>query len=514
MERKKEKLLRKIHMKDYTNSLEKILEDKQFSVDTKNLLLSMVYKIENSYKDYEKTKVQVCDKGEFLDKIIDIIKNDCSEITVTNDEIDENEKYEIQKAQGKIVALGNELTLLKSILAIGEEKVSLTEEESILEESISYFLNSASLMSQAEVIRDFNGWSWDISAKDIENNVINIMFQVLVYLLEYDFINSWANNTSQLADYLMLTHENLKENFGEQRAKEIVKILCKIAIEEKSKQSEEELEKWKKVKEETKLEFERLDNKAKYLEDITEEKKKITRKIEKIDKLLNNQELLREEYDERNSKLQNKDKIFSVRQLANRLEIERQDHVNEIKKYNDLLDPKGYVKRKDEITRKFEFLNSLELESNSKQLKTVCELCTLFLECFKIKIMKLAIRQDAIKYIYELRYFRFLKYDENTSLKDIAELNEVFEETIGVLYEKARALNAIEDVTKDEAVNYEIISKIFDSKMIDLNNMVIETKVEDGKLFIEYYDTNILENKIELHSDKTIKLNKKTKLFV
>lgn len=514
MERKKEKLLRKIHMKDYTNSLEKILEDKQFSVDTKNLLLSMVYKIENSYKDYEKTKVQVCDKGEFLDKIMDIIKNDCSEITVTNDEIDENEKYEIQKAQGKIVALGNELTLLKSILAIGEEKVSLTEEESILEESISYFLNSASLMSQAEVIRDFNGWSWDISAKDIENNVINIMFQVLVYLLEYDFINSWANNTSQLADYLMLTHENLKENFGEQRAKEIVKILCKIAIEEKSKQSEEELEKWKKVKEETKLEFERLENKAKYLEDITEEKKKITRKIEKIDKLLNNQELLREEYDERNSKLQNKDKIFSVRQLANRLEIERQDHVNEIKKYNDLLDPKGYVKRKDEITRKFEFLNSLELESNSKQLKTVCELCTLFLECFKIKIMKSAIRQDVIKYIYELRYFRFLKYDENTSLKDIAELNEVFEEMIGVLYEKARALNAIEDVTKDEIVNYEIIRKIFDSKMIDLNNMIIETKVEEGKLFIEYYDTSILENRIELYSDKTIKLNKKTKLFV
>lgn len=36
----------------------------------------------------KKLKYQVCDKGEFLDKIIDIIKNDCSEITVTNDEID------------------------------------------------------------------------------------------------------------------------------------------------------------------------------------------------------------------------------------------------------------------------------------------------------------------------------------------------------------------------------------------------------------------------------------------
>lgn len=53
------------------------------------------------------------------------------------------------------------------------------------------------------------------------------------------------------------------------------------------------------------------------------------------------------------------------------------------------------------------------------------------------------------------------------------------------------------------------MSKIFDSKMIDLNNMVIETKVENGRLFIQYYDTNILENVIEYQSDKTIKLNKK-----
>ena len=79
---------------------------------------------------------------------------------------------------------------------------------------------------------------------------------------------------------------------------------------------------------------------------------------------------------------------------------------------------------------------------------------------------------------------------------------------------KARAMHVIEDVTKDEKANYEIVSKIFDSKMIDLNNMVIETKVENGRLFIQYYDTNILENVIEYQSDKTIKLNKKTKLFV
>ena len=62
MVNKAQKLLRKIHIKDYTNSLEKILEKKNFSIDIKNLLLSMLYKIENSYKDYKNTKADVYEK--------------------------------------------------------------------------------------------------------------------------------------------------------------------------------------------------------------------------------------------------------------------------------------------------------------------------------------------------------------------------------------------------------------------------------------------------------------------
>ena len=514
MERKAEKLLRKIHMKDYTNSLEKILEDKQFSVDTKNLLLSMVYKIENSYKDYEKTKVQVCDKGEFLDKIIDIIKNDCNEIIVTNDFEEDGKKFKIDRKSGKIVTLGNELTLLKSILTIGQERISLAEEENFLEPSISYFLNTANSTNEVEVIRDFNGWSWDIVSEEIENKKMNIAFQTLVYLLDYKFVKNWIDNTSKLADYLMLMQNSLEENFGRKRAIELVGIFCKIAIEEKSKQDSKELEFWKKLKTQTEIEFEKLENKTAYLEELTEEKKKITREIEKIDKLLNNQELLKKEYNERNARLSNKDKIFSVRQLTNKLEVERQEFIEKIKECNDLIEPKGYVERKLEIEKKYKFLESLELESNRKSKNTIQKLCKIFLECFKIKIMKAAIKQEIVKYIYELRYYGFLTDDSNNKLKDINELKQDFKEVIGVLYEKARALNAIEDVTKDETINYEIISKIFESKMIDLNNMVIETKVEDGKLFIEYYDTNILENKIELYSEKTIKLNKKTKLFM
>ena len=138
----------------------------------------------------------------------------------------------------------------------------------------------------------------------------------------------------------------------------------------------------------------------------------------------------------------------------------------------------------------------------------------MFLQCFRIKIEKTAIKQEIIEYVYELRYFGFLMIDKEKSVKDTESLHEEFEETVQALYKKAKDINAIEEITKDEDINFKIIKKIFDSKMIDLNNMVIKTKVKDEKLFIEYYDVNILETTIELQPEKTIKLNKKTKLFV
>ena len=81
------------------------------------------------------------------------------------------------------------------------------------------------------------------------------------------------------------------------------------------------------------------------------------------------------------------------------------------------------------------------------------------------------------------------------------------------LLENASKLNVIEQVTEDMRVNEEILSNIFDSKMIDLDHMVIETKVVDGKLYVEYYDEKVLENTVEIQSDKTVRLKKKTSLF-
>ena len=48
----KNKLFSKLNIKDYNNQLEKVLENKVYSLNTKNLLLNMFYEIENSYADY------------------------------------------------------------------------------------------------------------------------------------------------------------------------------------------------------------------------------------------------------------------------------------------------------------------------------------------------------------------------------------------------------------------------------------------------------------------------------
>ncbi len=521
MEKKTEKLLKKIHIKDYTNALEKVLEKKKFPTDTKNLLLSMFYKIENSYKDYQKTKVEVYEKWDFLDKLLYIIEEKCNQIIVAKShseeaKILEKEKKDfiINKEEGKILLIGNEVVLLNCILLIEQNDVCVTEEEILLQKSITYLLNTGLIMNETEVIRDFNGWSWDISINSKENIKINLIFQSILYLLGYDFINNWIENNSQLADYLMLTYEKMKENFGEEKAKKVTTLFLKIIIEIIIQLDKEQRKEWKKVKEKINNEYEKINNKKLYLDEITQNKKDITKKIKEIDKIINNKITLQQEYEKRNENLPNKEKIFSTRQLVNKLEIERQELINKIKLYNNLIDPNGFVSMKEKINEQYQFLNDINFKE-AEDNKKIIDLCLTFLSCFQINILKTTTKQKIIEYIYKLRYYGFLTFDEEgIILKNIPELKEKFKETIQLILKKSESLGVINEVTEDEDVNYEIISKIFESKMIDLNNMIIETKIEDKKLFALYYDGNILETKYEIYSNKTVKLKKKTKLFI
>jgi len=519
---KKENIFAKINIKDYTNRLEKILEKKGFSLDTKNLLLSMLYKIENGYNDYAKTKVDVPSKNEFIENVFKIIKDECNEIIVAefNSEASsilksKNVKSIIEKDEKRIIAFGNELLVFNCILSMAEHEICIPQEKQILQSAISNLLNMGDRINKAEVIRDFNGWSWDAILKETLNIYINFIFQNMLYLSSYEFIENWINNESKLADYLELFYANIKENFGEKRAERLINILCKFAIDMDILRDEEQYKFWKEKKKNLKEELNKLQDKVAFLEEKTEEKKEFTKQIEEIDKILNNKEILRTQYMKRNAKLPNKEKIFSISHFVDVLVKEREEILDKIKQCNNIIEPKGYVSRKQKIEEKVRFLEQIDIENKQNKEELLIELCNIFLECFQIKIAKSKTKQEILKYIYELRYYGFLTFDENgLVLKDILSLQENFNKTRKALLEKAKKLNAIEDVTDDQRVNEEILNNIFSSKMIDLDNMVIETKVEEGKLYVEYYDEKVMETKLQIQSDKTIKLKKKTKIFI
>ena len=72
-------------------------------------------------------------------------------------------------------------------------------------------------------------------------------------------------------------------------------------------------------------------------------------------------------------------------------------------------------------------------------------------------------------------------------------------------------------MSEEEETNYLILQYLFASKIIRMENIYLKIRYKDGILWIEAYDENILERKIEKklkqNTELSVKLNKKIKLF-
>ena len=180
--------------KDYNNELEKILEKKDFSKDSKNLLLSMFYKLETSYDDYEIVKRKVKTKQEYLENILENIKY-CNSITLikpNTEEFDElkneNKIFEADLKLRKIRVIENELCLLSAILELNNFKIYLDERYNLIRNSFPYILNTGNDMDNTEVLRDFNAFSWNVSESEIENKYAKIVYEDLKIALSENLI--------------------------------------------------------------------------------------------------------------------------------------------------------------------------------------------------------------------------------------------------------------------------------------------------------------------------------------
>lgn len=494
----KSKILSKLNIdiKDYNNELEKILENKLFSYDVKNLLLSMLYKIENAYKDYETVNVEAPSKREYIENLFSIIKEKCLKIFLVKagtPEAEELEKngilFKVDRKNGEIVCFQNELVILIAILNLDTTQNWFEMPYEYMEAPIFLLLKIGKIDSEAQVIRDFNGWSWDIDTNKIKDIEYNYMYQTMLLL-------------------------NGRKSINSKNQKKLFNIIYKMTIkkylsEANDLEYNENFENLRKQKQER---LKLFDNKREFINQISQEKKDYSKEIERIDKILNNNELLKKEYYSRNEKLPNKQKIFSVSYLVGILDKERADLIQKIEECNKIILPKEFVEQKSKLEEEVKFLNDI-IETNKNT--AMIDLATEFLEQIKNVILKIKEEQKEklISCIYKIRYYRYIPIDNNLFMKDVEELNQKFEDIIKLLIKKAQELKIWDTFSEDKDLTYTILKEIFDTNIISLQNLNIQCSYQNKILTVEYYDDTIIENTKKIDIDN-VKIKKKIKLFI
>lgn len=487
------KIFSKLKVKNYNNELEKIIENKKFSEDEKNLLLSMLYKIENAYNDYSVVKRITLTKKEFIEKILKIIDEKCFEITFYKPE--ERFPIWVNNEKGKIKCYPNEKSLLSAILYLEETKIVVNAKYEYINNAVEDMIKCGENMNEVEVLRDFNGWSWDIVIKEIDDLTYNLLYQNLLLIYEKKLMEK-SIKIKENKDYL-----NFYEN------------LYKLSMERKIQLDEDYRKKIIDLENEKENQIKRFDNKKEFISNVSEEKKKCRLEIERIDKVLNDKELIKEEYTNRNKVLPNKEKIFSISYLADILEKERVDYIDQIKEYNKILDPREFVKEKERINNELAFLQSIKNDGKETDNKKKAELCQEFLKYAKYQIKNITEKENIIEWIYKIRYYRNIPFDNQIALKDVEILETNFKEVIQELVKKAQELKVWDVFTEDNEISYIIIKELLNSKMINFENISIECKYENGKLQVKYLDGDILEMENEFVLTN-VRIKKKIRLFL
>ena len=502
----KEKLMQKLKIKDYNKELEEILVNKTFSKNTKNLLSSMLYKIENSYEDYKKTKVQVITKKEFFEELIEIISKECKEIEIIKPKLEEenkilNGKKSIAiKEENKIITYQNELALLQAIYDLKSNRFKVINNNELKEKAVLKLLKEGEKISKSEIIRDFDGWSWNIMTGEIENYIPNVIYQSLIYLIGYDDLNN-GFGTEHLEKILK---KQYKTAFSEKITRTIIQISIINYIRDNLKEKKELETLMAQLQKKLML----MEDKKIYIEQITKQKKEYIKEIENIDKYINDDLKLKKEYIRQNEKLPQDQRVFSLSDFSEKIETRKKIIEKEIKSLTEKLKPKNFVIEKAKIEKEINFIKSLDVENEETAIKEFIEL---LLKALNTQIKKMETKKDAVDKIYILRYLKLLNIDKKRTVGSINQ--KQFEKTEKNLITTACNLKTINIFSQDVEENYKIYKNIFNTKIIDLESAYIEISKEN---MVQIYDENSLEKeeKFSEFKELAVRNNKKTKIFM
>ena len=138
----------------------------------------------------------------------------------------------------------------------------------------------------------------------------------------------------------------------------------------------------------------------------------------------------------------------------------------------------------------------------------------------KIRIKNCQTKQSIENLVFELRYYLLLpyRYENNSFASNILNQENLQNKIIEVeklLIKKAIDLKYIQKFSNNDYTNFEILKNIFNNRIINLNDSYMKITKEKDKYFIQIFDENIFEEKIEIQKPKDleIKLNKKTEIM-
>lgn len=511
-------------MKNYHSEFEKIIEKKHFSINAQNLLLNMLYQIEIGYKDYKIVKHTGITETQLIEGLIEIIDKQCEIIKIVEPSsengmiLTKNGISSIIDTKYKIITvLPIEKDILYALCQMNTENFMVDEKYYFLEKAVTNTLRNGNSINIKEIIRDFNGWSWNVEKNNIESFEYNIIFQTVRILVGYNFLYNWERNTIVNKDYLYEMTEILESNYGKNNGEEFYQIFIQLSNILSINNNKEINKYFFDEKSKISKELDLMHNKSKFLDKITEDKKKANIQIKEIDKILNNKDLLNKEL-EKNKK---EYKTLNIDALKFILKGKRQKLIQQLSRYTKLMNPRNYTKNIENLENKIDILKKIDINILSQNWvkKYIIELQKTFLKCLKSKIEMAKTKVDLIEIMYHLRYYEKIPIDKDNKVVDIDELHHIIIFLEDILIEKSIKLKVLNVTSKNNNYNIEIIRKSLNTKIPNLENIELEIKLKYDKIQVFVYDGEVLDSNFEIEIDGAvekvnIKTRRKFKLFI
>ena len=511
----KEKLFNKIVKKDYDNKLEEILSNKDFSEDVKNSLLSVFYNIENGYKDYTKVKRETLEKNEYIENLMSIIQNECKNIIFLSKN-NKNSEENIDKNKKEIKCFPIPNNILYSISKIRNKNIIVNYLDKNIEEAIAYLLDMGNNINLVEPLRDFNGFSWNLSVNEIEDIKCNLIYQNLIFIVGNNFLEEWINNINENNNYFDLFKKNIELKYGKRMCEKLIINIAHISVLIKAYYDEKYKNKILEQIKEIQNELKNMENKEIYLSEISKIKKRKQSEIRNIDKVINNKDLLKIEYEKQNQNRSQEKKIFSIRVLKNILIEERKEKIADLENLNKKMDPKYFFRLREYIKKILSVIELNDDESISKQIEdSTINLQKEIIKSMIIEIKKTKSKDQLIEHIYQYRYYNLLPFSKEKKVCDIEELKSNLNELSLILLNKASEFNLIIKICDEKEENINLIKKILITRIISLEDIYIRINRYNEEIVLTVFDEEIEDDKIFIDKNvkTTIKLNKRMKLL-